>query len=392
MSDRRRAEKRREAANRDAEKGVPVRQTARNLGVEPVTVRDYRRKRPASPRTPMSRDLLLEAGWAYFLRFDQLPTAEMWNATQARQRGGWWWRYFREGWGPVADGPWRSWPQAQDVTSTFGSWSEFRAELKRTLKQCDPPYEPRPVPRDRESLAALESWCRSQYPKGAKTQVPPWLLLSSPQVSLCEGQQPAVMSTPAGPIGIPGALERGTTAVAGVAGTGRSSVLERIVATDVFECGASVVVVERADKPSIGGDLPATLDFDMVELVLGGNSVVVRSNDWFTRGMAIYMAAEAAITTGRHVSLIVDDGDDVIGDLARLLDPRPSRLHVTVAWRPKDDPVDGLVWFLAKTRFLARLDPEVAQPFWRIIEWEALAAELDGRMLGDTMATTFRRS
>ena len=392
MSARRLAAKRREAARLAAEKNVPVRQTARDLGVTPPAVREYRRDRPASTRTPMPRDLLLQAGWSYFLRFGQLPTSDMWNATKARERGASSWRCFSEGWGPVEGGPWRSWPQAQDVTATFGSWSKFRVELLRELRLHDPPYAPRPVPPARKSRAALEAFCRDQYPKGAKTQAPPQFVLSSPQTSLCEAQQPPVVTTPDGPIGFPGALERGTTAVVGVAGTGRSSVLERIVATDLYEGAASVVVVERADEPSIGGALRPSLDCDMAELVLAGDSVVVRSNDHFTRAMAIYMAADAAITTGRQVSLIVDDGDDVIGQLLGLLDSKPPTLHLSVAWRPRDAVADVGVWFMATTRSLARLDPEVAEKFWRIIEWEALAAELDGRSLGDMMATTIRRS
>lgn len=391
MSDRRLAARRREAARMAAEKNVPVRQTARDLGVTPPAVREYRRDRPASTRTPMSRDLLLQAGWSYLLRFDQLPTADMWNATKARERGAWSWRCFREGWGPVEGGPWRSWPQAQDVTDTFGSWSEFHDELLREMQLRDRPYVPRPVPPNRTSRAALEAFCRDQYPKGVKTQVPPQLLLSSPQISLCDGHQPPVMNTPEGPIGIPGALERGTTAVVGAAGTGLSAVLERLVATDLYEGAASVVVVERADKPSIGGDLRASLDFDMAELVFDGDSVVVRSNDRLTRGMAIYMAADAAIATGRHVSLIVDDGDDVIGDLLHLMDPKPRGLHLTVAWSPRDDAADIGMWFVAATRFLGRMDLGIAKKFWRIIEWETWAAELDGRFLGDTMATTIPR-
>lgn len=391
MSDRRLAAKRREAARLAAEKNVPVRQTARDLGVTPSAVREYRRDRPASTRTPMPRALLLQAGWSFLLRFGELPTADMWNATKARERGAESWRCFREGWGPVEGGPWRSWPQAQDVTATFGSWSEFHVELVRERRLHDRPYVPRPVPPARKSRAALEAFCRDQYPKGAKTQVPPQLLLSSPQISLCEGQQPPVVDTPDGPIGIPGALERGTTAVVGVAGTGRSSVLERLVATDLYEGAASVVVVERADKPSIGGVLRQSLDFDMAELVRSGESVVVRSNEPFTRAMAVYMAADAAITTGRHVSLIVDDGDDVISELLGLLCRKLRTLHITVAWTPKYNALHGGVWFMATTRFLARLDPDVAQPFWRTIEWEALAAELDGRLLSDMMATTIQR-
>lgn len=391
VSDRRLAAKRREAARQAVTNGESIRATARNLGVTPATVRGYVRDRASKPaRTPMARELLLDAGWAYRSRFGLLPTAATWNATDAREQGAWCWQCFREGWGPVG-GRWGSWPQPQDVTLVFGSWPEFHVALQTEFRLLPKPYEPRAVPPGRLSTATLEAFCLDRWPEGSKTQVPEWLLLPEPWLSLEPGRRPPVMMTVAGPIGIPGPIDRGDTSVVGVCGTGRSSVLQRLVATDVGLQNTAVVVVERVDKPSIGGGLATALSIDMAELATRGDAVIVRSNDEATRAMAIIYAAHACLDTGRHVSLIIDDAEDVIDALAYLLRLKPPTLHLSVAWRPKLTLEDVTVWFMSSTRFLGRLDAEVAEPFWRVIEWETLAADLDGRPPGDVFATTIPR-
>ena len=391
MSDRQLAAKRRTAARQAVAAGASIRETARDLGVTPATVRGYLRERAPKPaRIPMARELLLDAGWAYRSRFGLLPTAATWNATDAREQGAWCWRRFREGWGPVG-GRWGSWPQPQDVTLVFGSWPEFHVALQTEFALLPKPYNARAVPPGRRSTAALEAFCLDQWPKRSKIQVPEWLLLPEPSLSLGPRRRPPVMKTVAGPIGIPGPIARRDTAVVAVGGTGRSSVLERLAATDVSEQNVAVVVVERVDKPSIGGGLATVLNVDMAELATRGDAVVLRSNDKATRVMAIIDAADACLDTGCHISLIIDDAEDVIDALAYLLRAKPPTLHLSVAWTPRFTLEHSTVWFMANTRFLGRLDREVAEPFWRVIEWETLAADLDGRAPGDVFATTIPR-
>jgi len=153
---------------------------------------------------------------------------------------------------------------------------------------------------------------------------------------------------------------RGGFGVIGDARTGRSSVLDYVVQRDLLDPTVTPVVIQRSDRPSIAAGLRLTNVVDLPQLVAAGIPAYVDSIDPDVRMVAISAASQASIDSGRDVSLIVDDAEDVTEYLARLLHSNDApRTHISAAWAPRDNRWHTGLWLQLTVRFQGRIEDEV---------------------------------
>lgn len=332
--------------------GHSKRAIARELDMPWTTVRDILDNRPARVRRVPPERELTDVGVEWLTRFGEWPSSVTMNPTRASDRGGEAWRHCLEG--RVNDqGEWKPWPQAHDMKRRFGSWDKahlaFGKDLERRRRDRDP-YVARPIPADKRRRAAV-----SGYSLDAVGECTPR-----------DELDPVFPSSPDGPLVLPPAPARGGLAIIGDAQTGRSSLLAGALERDLLDLTLAVVVVQRTDKPSIAHGLPRSDLLDLPEVAAAGSAAVVESDDEDVRMMAIVTAAQSSLDANCDVSLVVDDAEDVVAYLARLLHCGDApRTHVSAAWAPRSTPDDVALWRMLKTRAMFRIqDGAVLKPFY----------------------------
>jgi hypothetical protein len=302
---------------------IPKARIARELSVPRTTVRDIIDARPRRERPIPTEEYLLDAAVQFVARFDCLPYSTALNPTRAANLGGDAWARCLEGY--VDDtGQWRPWPQEYDYTRRFGSWDEATDKIEGERERLgieQIPYLARPIPDDKRRYAALCGYSLRVLRGGVvarpalEPRFPPSIRLAS-------------------------ARKRGGLGVIGDPGRGLSSILAYVVLHDLLDPTVVTVVIQRPDKPSIVEDLWPTDMVDLPALIANGISTYVESADRDVRMAAIGTAAQASIDTGRDVSLIIDDAEDVVDLLAILLCIGDApRLHISAGWHPRADGV-----------------------------------------------------
>jgi hypothetical protein len=341
---------------------IPKRQIARALRRDPATIRRW--LRPAGhlqrrkPRTPLSCELLLDAGLSWVGRFGFKPNSSTWNATRAWRAGGDAYQRHQEGWSPRRTGVWRSWPQPHDVTRRFGSWADFHQtldrEIERRRRESDP-YRPRPVPADRARFGALVGYAREASKYG---------LIHYREFDA--SVEPTFIATPDGPADLRGGTTQSDIAIVGDPGTGRGGLLAGVVLLDRLRDQSPVVVVQPEDRPPIALGLPASSLLDLHEVVRLRGAAMIRSDDPEVRMAAVAAAAQASADSGCHVCIAVDGADDLVVNLARLMIYKPPTVHMAVVWTPVLSEPDVFLWVALYERAVTRItDPEVDEIFRR---------------------------
>jgi hypothetical protein len=291
---------------------------------------------------------------AYLARYGELPTSVLWNATKAYQKGPEAWVRYASGWAPE-DQPedWRKWPHPSAIAQTFeGGMAAFQQLVQREFAKRAHhgiPYRAVPVPPERLALAETEAVMRSGWGPNKHDVRPPGLhpgeLDVQPAPSPVALRPLAVGRTINGPFGFPPCDERGTVGIVGKRGCGKTSMLWRLALNDVLETRARVVVLERGEA-TITTLLEATLeepvDGDCASLgqrTPGGgyemSPLTVVSDDASIRARALMLIAQSARRerTG-PLSLICDDGQDLLPVILKVLSPCPRCVHLSVAWTP----------------------------------------------------------
>ncbi|MEJ7786625.1 MAG: hypothetical protein WKF96_17630 [Solirubrobacteraceae bacterium] len=286
----------------------------------------------------------------------EFPNSVTLNASKAADRGGAVWRRHLEG-RVDEQGQWRAWPQPHDMTRRFESWDdahvEFGRELKR-LRMRGEPYVQRPVPTPRRLLAALSGYSFDALrERNRGTRVEPGQVTSAVPMSR---KEPDLM---------PPAPARGGLAVVGDHKTGRSTLLAHVVEQDLACRRLAVIVLQLPGKPSIAHGLPLSAVIDLHGVVAVGLGAVVESDDPDVRAWPSAATADASLETGRDVSLVVDDAEDVMDTLARILRHEDTpQLHVSAAWSPRLAPEHLALWLMLRTRVMFRIaDKNVVRPF-----------------------------
>ena len=345
-----------------------------------TTVRDIIDPRPRRERPIPTEQYLLDAAVEFFVRFGCLPNSTALNPTRAADNlGGDAWARCLEGY-VDATGKWRPWPQEHDYTRRFGSWAEAKvrieAELDRLGIEHDP-YVARPIPDDKRRYAARP------IPEDKRW----YAALCGYSLHALRGgvvARPALEPRFPPSIRLAPARKRGGLGVIGDPGRGLSSILAYVVLHDLLDPTVVTVVIQRPDKPSIVADLWPTHMVDLPDLIANGISTYVESADRDVRMVAIATAAQASIDTGRDVSLIIDDAEDVVDHLAMLLCIGDApRLHISAAWNPRNDEWHTGLFLQLNMRFITRIkDRAVARPFsyaftTTLSHWEGLRAPCD---------------
>ncbi len=334
--------------------GMSTRAISARTGIPRSTVKDI--LNGSRERTLPPADLLTDAAIDYLMRFGEWPTSVTLNASKAADRGGATWRRHREGW--VDDqGIWRAWPQPHDMTRRHGSWAEayavFRRELARQREQADP-WTHHPIPADKRLVAAVSGYSLDvlrQRKEGSRVEP--------------EATADAVPFWRGAPAPMPPARERRGLAVIGDHGAGRRPMLAHAVKQDLACPRLAVIVLQCPGRPSVAHGLPLSGIIDLEGVVAAGLGAVIESDDPDVRAAAIAAVADASLTTGRDVSLLIDDAGDVIEPLIRILLPNDTpRLHVSAAWAPRREAADFTLWVMLETRAMSSvIDENVAQPF-----------------------------
>lgn len=346
--------------------GVPKRQIARDLEVDPKTIRTWlgTAKKPAKrkPRQAEPADVLLEAALAWVTRNGFPPNTTAWNATRARKAGAAAWQRYLEGWGPRGTKTWRVWPQDHDVTLRFESWHCFpdilNAELERR-RTANEPYVPRPVPPQQSEFAALCAHADE--------------VIGKPRDALQDDPiTPMFVSSPAGLVDLRGDAVRCGVGIVGDPPTGRSSLLAGVVELDRLRY-PPVVAIQRADKPLLAAGLPNSDLIDLDIAIETGCGAIVRSDDPAVRLIAIRASVDASARLATDVCIAVDDADDLIPSLANVMYRRPATAHMAIVWSPQLTEFDTFVWAALPSRAVTTIhDPAVDKVFRLPVEPDLL--------------------
>ena len=343
---------------------VPKREIARHVGRDPATIRRWLRPdRPrcrGKPRTPALRAHLIDAGLAWDKRVGALPNSSSWHATRAQRKGGAEYQRFLEGWGPPGQRAWRSWPQPHDVNRRFKSWATFKRvledELERRRIEAEP-YRPRHPPADRVRFAAILTYSASVLE-----------LARNPGRVIRVSIEPEFIQTPEGYLDLRADTDRRDVAIVGEPGTGRSAILAGVVALDRFR-EQRVVVVQRERAALIASGLPMSALTDLKEAVRFERGAVVCSDDPEVRMIAVEVAVRVSVELDRHVCIAVDDADDLVVNLARMMRHKPATAHVAVVWTPQLSETDVFLWVAQPVRVnLGISDPSVDEVFRRKVD------------------------
>lgn len=333
---------------------MSTRAISARTGIPRSTVKDI--LNGALERRLPPADLLTDAAIDYFMRFGEWPTSVTLNASKAAGRGGAIWRRHLAGW-VDRQGRWRPWPQPHDLTRRFDSWAEahaaFRRKLKRQRERADP-WIPHPIPADKRLAAAVSGYSLDvlrERKEGSRVEP--------------EAVADAVPVLRGAPAPMPPARKRRGLAVIGDHGTARRRMLAHVVKQDLACPRLAVVVLQFPGRPSVAHGLPVSGIIDLAGVVAAGLGAVIVSDDPDVRAAAIAAAADASLKTGRDVSLLVDDAEDMIEPLIRILLPNDTpQLHVSAAWAPRRKPADLTLWVLLETRAMSSIaDKHVAEPY-----------------------------
>ncbi|MDX6690528.1 MAG: hypothetical protein QOG15_1985 [Solirubrobacteraceae bacterium] len=340
----------------------PMSQAAisRETGVARTTVRDnLEPKRPRTARFLLPQPALLDIAVEWTLRSGDMPNSVTMNKTKASLIDGSAWRLCIEG-RVNARGDWEHWPQAHDFTRSFRSWDlahlAIGKEIERRRVEGDP-YVPTPIPADKRREAAL---CGHT-----------WDVLNQRPASgdAARSIELRYLMSADGYVRIPSAPDRGGLLIIGDAGTGRTTLLAQAVAVDLLEPSLTVVELTRVGKPRLADGLQQSHLIDLRDLIFAGVHAYIQSDDRDVRACVIAVAAQAALDSGRHVSLVVDDADDVIEELTQLSRIKDaSSTHISAAWAPRSDKYQLGLWLTHSTRCMFRIsDPATAELFCRAL-------------------------
>jgi hypothetical protein len=293
---------------------------------------------------------------AYLDRYGELPTSVLWNATKAYEKSPEAWGRYTTGWASAVDPEqWRKWPHPSAVARTFTEgMAELQLEVQREYAarvRGGDPYRAVAVPADRQALAEVKALMRSWWGPDKLDARPPAQLLRYGDFDIEPAPSPAVLMpvaavpTDFGPAAFPPCDERPTLGLMGKRGCGKTAVLWRIALNDMLDMHGKVIVLERgpgkvteqledALEEPIGDDLrslgrrTAGGCFDLSPLAMVSDDATVRSQ------ILTLIAKQARRGMSGPVSLICDDGQDLLPVLLKILAPRPRDLHVAVAWTP----------------------------------------------------------
>jgi hypothetical protein len=342
---------------RDAD--LSQREVARVLGQSRSKAQALLSQRPTSSagrHGPIDRRMGIEAGMAYLDRYGELPTSVSWNATKAYEKSSEAWGRYAAGWASHDDPEqWRKWPHPSTVSGTFTEgMPELQREVQRKYaaraKEGDP-YRAVAVPADRQALAEVKALMRSWWGPDKRDARAPADVLRIGDFDIEPAPSPAVLmpvaavSTDFGPAAFPPCDERPTLGLMGKRGCGKTAVLWRIALNDMLDMHGKVIVLERgpgdvteqlenALEEPIGDDL-RSLGRRIGDGCFDLSPVAMVSDDASLRAQILTLIAKLARRgISGPVSLICDDGQDLLPVLLKILAPRPRDLHVTVAWTP----------------------------------------------------------
>lgn len=370
------ADLRRGRARELREAGWTIREIAARLGVGERTVYGYLSGKPQSPASASprrNRARMIEAGMAFYVRYDVAPSARAWHATKAREDGGVAWRRYLEGWipcaaretGALAEGRVLRWPPPGHIAREFGSMERFRSQVRAELvrrARAGTPYTPVLPPKEQLDLARLKAKLLSGLSRLERRRgsVPGDLLAPTPDEHFAPSERvdpalparPSVSTSDDGPLLAPRRAGRGFWAVVGDPGTGKTSLLWRMALSDVLERSAPTLVIERSDGVVAAlveaagaarfADATRASSDEFVGLLAGHTALAVRSDDVQPR-MTALLAATGILASGAHrsLSLILDDAEDLRDELILLLTTAGSHdFAVTAAWAAAGETVD----------------------------------------------------
>lgn len=342
-------------------KGVAVAEIARRLGVDRRTVQDYladSRWRTAR-RSSGSQKELVEAGLAYLVCFGVAPSARNWNAALARRDGTMTFLRHRLGWIAEADAyepqpRVRGWPSPALVARTFGGFPTFLRAVQRERvrrEREDRPYLPVPLPAEHVALVRAAAFCRdvggAEWVRATLDTFGPAAAERRPHVDdLPPGVPPGILTLDGSSVAMPPITERSHLAVIGCHGTGRTSLLSSIAVADAADASCSVVVLERGQ--TIAGVLAhAGVELERAPWAAGRSTRSAPpaagwdgTPDTSARRNALALVARLARNEPNPLSLIVDDADDVLEQVAESAEGAASNLVVHAAWNPTGSEVD----------------------------------------------------
>lgn len=321
--------------------------------------------------------------------FGVAPSARNWNATLARRDGTTTFLRHRLGWVAEADAyesqpRVRGWPSPALVARTFGGFPAFLRSVQRERARREREsrsYLPVPVPAEHVALVRTEAFCRdvggAEWVKATLDTFGPAAAERRPHVDdLPPGVPPGVLTLDGSSVAMPPIAERGHLAVIGCHGTGRTSLLSSIAVADAADASCSVVVLERGQ--TIAGVLAhAGVDVECAPWADGRSTrSAPPAAGWdgtpgaSARLDALTLVAQLARNEPNPLSLIVDDAEDVLEQIADIAEGGTSNLIVHAAWNPTGSEVDERL-----------LDALPSFTVFRLDNWRA--AEMASRRLNE---------
>jgi hypothetical protein len=334
-------------------RGLGLSQTriASILGCSRAKVQALLAQSPPSPpgkHSPAERALSIEAGMAYTTRYGELPTSVLWNATKAYARSAEAWRRYLTGWVSERDTEtWRKWPHPSGIARAFaGGMPELQQAVQHQLaarSKEGAPYVAMSIPSERVAMAGFQALCRQDAGPRRQDLLDPRLQASEVDVEPAPGaalHPLAVVKTEGGPAVTPSCKERQHLGVPGKAGSGKTSILWRIAFNDVLHASAQVVVLERGEA-TVTMMVEQALRSPLIDdfSLLGSPEMpplTAVTDDAVTRGRVLNLIDQVARGgQAPPISVICDDGQDILPLLVDLLKRSPSRLYLTIAWTPQ---------------------------------------------------------
>jgi hypothetical protein len=373
-------------------KGVAVAEIARRLGIDRRTVQDYLAdgRWRTSRRSGGSQEELVEAGLAYMVCFGVAPSARNWNAALARRDGTMTFLRHRLGWVAEADAyepqpRVHGWPSPALVARTFGSFPAFLRAVQRERARREREnrsYLPVPLPAEHVALVRTDAFCRdvggAEWVRETLNTFGPAAAERRPHLDdLPPGVPPAIGTLNGSGVAMPPIAERSHLAIIGCHGTGRTSLLSSIAVADAADASCSLAVLER------GQTIAGVLAHAGVELEGAPWAEMRRTRsappsagwdgtpDTSARLDALALVAQLARNEPNPLSLIVDDADDVLEQVAEIAEGAASNLVVHAAWNPTGSEVDERL-----------LDALPSLTVFRLDNWTA--AEMASRRLNET--------
>lgn len=103
---------------------------------------------------------------------------------------------------------------------------------------------------------------------------------------------------------------------------------------------------------------------DLKEAVRFEGGAIVCSDDPEVRMIAVEVAVRVSVELDRHICIAVDDADDLVVNLARMMFRKPTTVHMAVVWTPQLSETDVFLWVAQQARVnLGISDPSVDEVF-----------------------------